>query len=103
ALTPARLKEETATATRGGQTIGENAAGASGADDDIVEGLRLRLHRRVASRALSFGIPRAKSQSIEPRHRTLPVNLAEINGFPPAGQFIRNFVDPGPSFETRPT
>ena len=32
-------------AARGGQTIGENAAGASGADDDIVEGLRIGLHR----------------------------------------------------------
>src|SRR5262245_18375573 len=61
AVVAARLQQENAMATRGGQTIGENAAGASGADDDIVEGLRLRLHRRVASRALNFGIPRARS------------------------------------------
>src|SRR5262249_54809195 len=64
AVMAARLQQQNAMAARGGQTIGENAAGASGTDNDIVEGLRLRLHCRVASRALSFGIPRARSQSI---------------------------------------
>src|SRR5215813_5116782 len=38
AVMAARLQQENAMATRGGETIGENAARASGADDDIVEG-----------------------------------------------------------------
>src|SRR5262245_59952689 len=73
----ARLQQENAMATRGGQTIGENAAGAAGADDDVVEGLRMGLHRRVASRALNSRIPRARSQSVAPRDRKLPVNLPQ--------------------------
>src|SRR5262245_48951385 len=46
AVMPARLQQENAMATRGGQTIGENAARASGADDDIVKGVHVRLHRQ---------------------------------------------------------
>src|SRR5262249_34384904 len=56
AIMPARLQQENAMATRGGQTIGENAARASGADDDIIEGVRVRLHR-PASRALQSKSP----------------------------------------------
>jgi hypothetical protein len=37
AVVPARLQQENPMAARGGQTIGENAAGAAGADDDVVE------------------------------------------------------------------
>src|SRR5262245_6221427 len=58
AVMAARLQQQNAMAARGGQTIGENAAGASGADDDIVKGVRVRLHR-LASRALNSRTPRA--------------------------------------------
>src|SRR5215510_1629067 len=61
AVMTARLQQENAMATRGGETIGENAARASGADNDIVEGVRVGLHRRPASRAFSSRIPRASS------------------------------------------
>ena len=37
AIMPARFDQQNAMAARGGETIGENAAGAAGADDDIVE------------------------------------------------------------------
>src|SRR5215470_19188590 len=36
AIMPARFHQQNAMAARGGETIGENAAGAAGADDDIV-------------------------------------------------------------------
>src|SRR5262249_22885035 len=66
AVVAARLQQENAMATRGGQTIGENAAGAAGADDDIVEGFRMRLHRRPASRAVNSRIPPARSTPSNP-------------------------------------
>src|SRR5499427_3704845 len=56
AIMPARLQQENAMASRGGQTIGENAARASGADDDIVEGVRVWLHC-LASRAFQSKSP----------------------------------------------
>src|SRR5262249_18831103 len=55
AIVPARLQQENAMATRGGETIGENAAGASSADDDIVEGVRMCLHRRPRALNSEFG------------------------------------------------
>src|SRR5262252_4116324 len=61
AVMAARLQQENAMATRGGQTIGENAASASSADHDVVEGIRMRLHRHPTSRALNSRIPRARS------------------------------------------
>jgi len=78
----ARLQQENAMATGGGETIGENAAGASSADDDIVEGVRMRpqfkkLHEKV--------------QSIEPRGPKLPMNLLGINGFPASRSIDRQF------------
>src|SRR5262245_27821507 len=66
-------------AARGGQAVGENAAGTSGADDDIVKGVRVRLHRLV-SRAFNPRLPTSKLQWIEPKDHKLPVNLAAING-----------------------
>src|SRR5262245_30919824 len=80
AVVAARLQQENAMATRGCQTIGENAAGASGADDDIVKGVRVRLHRHLASRALNSRVSTSKLQWIEPRDHKLPVNSAAING-----------------------
>src|SRR5215469_13712841 len=78
AIMPARLQQQNAMTARGGQTIGEHAARASGADDDIVEGLRVRLHR-LASRPNSR-VSTSKLQWIKPRDHKLPVNLAAING-----------------------
>src|SRR6516165_5470849 len=103
AVMAARLQQENAMATRGGQTIGENAAGAASADDDIVEGFRLWLHRRVASRALNSRIPRARSHRSHQGTVSCPWIWRGSTDSPSAGQFIRNFVDLGPSFETRPT
>ncbi len=79
AIVAARLQQENAMATRGGQTIGENAARASSADNDVVEGFRMRLHR-LASRALNSRVSTSKLQWIEPRDHKLPVNSAAING-----------------------
>jgi hypothetical protein len=79
AVMAARLQQQNAMAARGGQTIGENAARASGADDDVIEGVRVRLHR-LASRALNSRVSTSKLQWIEPRDHKLPVNLAAING-----------------------
>src|SRR5262252_4566125 len=75
AVMAARLQQQNAIATRGGQTIGEHAAGAAGADDDIVEGVRVRLHR-LASRAFNPRLPTSKLQWIEPKDHKLPVHLA---------------------------
>src|SRR5262249_27971093 len=60
AVMAARFQQQNAMAARGGQAVGENAAGASGADDDIVKGVRVRLHR-LASRAFNPRLPTTKT------------------------------------------
>jgi hypothetical protein len=45
AVAPAGFQEQHAVAARGGQPVGENAAGRTGADHDIVERLRWRILR----------------------------------------------------------
>src|SRR5262249_51414126 len=45
----AGFEQQNALASRGGQAIGEHAAGRASAYDDIVEGVRMRLHRRASS------------------------------------------------------
>src|SRR5262245_39961890 len=79
AVMAARLQQQNAMAARGGQAVGENAAGASGADDDIVKGVRVQLHR-LASRAFNPRLPTSKLQWIEPKDHKLPAYLAAING-----------------------
>src|SRR5262249_21768491 len=79
AVMAARFQQQNAMAARGGQAVGENAAGASGADDDILKGVRVRLHR-LASSAFNPRLPTSKLQWIEPKGHKLPVNLAAING-----------------------
>ena len=41
-----RDQEQHAVAARGGEPVGEHAAGRAGPDDDVVEGLRVA-HRRL--------------------------------------------------------
>ena len=45
AVVPARLEQQHAMAARGGQAIGQHAAGGAGADDDVVEGFALAFFR----------------------------------------------------------